>query len=187
MIRPSKSNVFGIDDRIGLPRLTRLRVNFSDLREHRFDHRFNCPNPLCKCSIENESTEHFLLRCLLYSTIRKTLLSNLAIAVNDEILNLPHDHLTSIILYGSTSFNLITNKTILIITLHFIKASGRKSSFLKQIMLCDRASLKTILLWVCFLFILPSIAVQQILRIFQRSVVIVILILLCCVLFFKDR
>ena len=125
MIRPSKSNVFGIEDRIGIPRLTRLRVNFSDLREHRFDHRFNCPNPLCKCSIENESTEHFLLRCPLYSTIRQTLLSNLAIAVNDEILNLPHDHLTSIILYGSTSFNLITNKTILIITLHFIKASGR--------------------------------------------------------------
>ena len=122
MIRPSKSNVFGIEDRIGLPRLTRLRVNFSDLREHGFDHRFNCPNPLCKCSIENESTEHFLLRCPLYSTIRKTLLSNLAIAVNDEILNLPHDHLTSIILYGSTSFNLITNKTILIIKFNKIEA-----------------------------------------------------------------
>ena len=120
-----KSNIFDIQDRIGLPRLTRLRVNFSDLRGHRFAHRFNCPDPPCKCSLENESAEHFLLRCPLYSTTRQTLLSNLAIAVNDEILNLPHDHLTSILLYGSTSFNHITNKIILTITIHFIKASGR--------------------------------------------------------------
>ena len=109
---------------MGLPLLTRLRVNFSDLREHRFNHRFNCTSPICKCSIEDESTEHFLLRCPLYSFIRETLLSNLAIAVNNEILNLPHDHLTSILLYGSTSFNNITNRLILTISIHFIKASG---------------------------------------------------------------
>ena len=125
LIRPPKCNFFGIHDRNGLPLLTRLRVNFSDLREHRFNHSFNCLNPSCKCCTEDESTEHFLLRCPLYSTTRQTLLSNLAIAVNDEILNLPHDHLASILLYGSTSFNHITNRTILTITIHFIKASGR--------------------------------------------------------------
>ena len=89
--------MFGIHDRNGLPLLTRLRVNFSDLREHRFNHNFNCPNPSCKLCIDNESTEHFLLRCPILSTTRQTLLSNLAIAVNDEILNLPHDHLTRIL------------------------------------------------------------------------------------------
>ena len=120
-----KRNIFGIHDRMGLPILTRLRVHFSDLREHRFNHRFNCPSPVCKCSIENESTEHFFLRCPRYSVIRQTLLSNLAIAVNNEILNLPHGHLTNIMLYGSTSFNNVTNKTILTISIHFIKASGR--------------------------------------------------------------
>ena len=125
IFRPAKANMFGIQDRMGLPLLTRLRVNFSDLREHRFNHRFNCTSPICKCSIEDESTEHFLLRCPLYSFIRETLLSNLAIAVNNEILNLPHDHLTSILLYGSTSFNNITNRLILTISIHFIKASCR--------------------------------------------------------------
>ena len=41
MVSPSKSNIFGIQYRIGLPLLTRLHIKFSDLREHRFNHRFN--------------------------------------------------------------------------------------------------------------------------------------------------
>ena len=70
-IRPTKSNVFGIHDRIGLPLLTRSRVNFSDLREHRFNHKFNCPSPLCQCTLDSESTEHFFLRCPQFSSPRQ--------------------------------------------------------------------------------------------------------------------
>ena len=122
LIRPPRSNIFGIHNRNGLPILTRLRLNFSDIREHRFNHSFKCQNPSCKFCTEDESTEHIQLRSSLYSTTRQALLSNLAIAVNDEILNLPHDHLASIIIYGSTSFNHITNRTILTTTIHFIKS-----------------------------------------------------------------
>ena len=74
-IRPSKSNIFDIQGRIGLPRLTRLRVNFSDLRGHRFDHRFNCPDALCKCSLENESAEHFLCAALYTQLLAKPYLA----------------------------------------------------------------------------------------------------------------
>ena len=124
-IRPLKNNTFGIHDLQGIPLLTRMRVGFSDLRDHRYNHSFNCDSPICKCKIEEESNEHFLLRCPLYTLNRKTLLGNIAIAVCDEILNIPHGHLTGILLYGSSSFNYITNMTILRITIHFIKSTGR--------------------------------------------------------------
>ena len=124
-IRPSKSNLFGITDRFGTPLLTRLRVNFSDLRDHRFNHKFNCTSPFCACSSEIESTEHFFLRCPLFISQRQTLLSNIAAALSSDISILPHSHLTNILLYGSPSFNNITNKTILTASLHYIKSSGR--------------------------------------------------------------
>ena len=120
-----KSNLLGMHDRRGTILLTRLRVDFSDLRLHRFNHNFNCPSPTCKCLVEEESPEHFLLRCPLFSLRRITLFSNIVSAVNIEILNLPDDHLTRIILFGSNSFNKITNRTLLLITIHFIKYSGR--------------------------------------------------------------
>ena len=87
-MRPPKRNFFGIIDRKGIPLLTRMRVEFSDLRDHRFNHNFNCISPTCKCEMEYESNEHFLLRCSNH-TFRTILLSNIATAVNDEILNLP--------------------------------------------------------------------------------------------------
>jgi len=124
-IRPPKRNFFGIIDRKGIPLLTRMRVEFSDLRDHRFNHNFNCITPTCKCEMEYESNEHFLLRCPNHTSLRTILLSNIAIAVNDEILNLPPDHLTQILIFGSPSFNDITNRRILEITIHFIKSSGR--------------------------------------------------------------
>ena len=124
-IRPTKSNVFGIHDRIGLPLLTRLRVNFSDLREHRFNHKFNCPSPLCQCTLDSESTEHFFLRCPRFSSPRQTLLSNIASALSTDISVFPHGHLTDILLFGSPAFNPGTNKTILTASLHYIKTTGR--------------------------------------------------------------
>ena len=75
--------------------------------------------------MEYESNEHFLLRCPNHISFRTILLNNIAIAVNNGILNLPPDHLTRILLFGSPSFNDITNKIILEITIHFIKSSVR--------------------------------------------------------------
>ena len=124
-IRPPKNNIFGINDRRGLSLLTRMRVTFSDLRDHRLNHNFLCISPICKCNIEEETNEHYLLRCPLYLHQRNIFLSNIARAFNDEILNLPHRHLAEILLFGSPSFIDITNKTILETTIHYIKLSRR--------------------------------------------------------------
>ena len=63
-IRPFRRSSFGINDIPGIKFLTKLRVEFFDLRSHRAQHNFNCSNPLCSCLIEDESNSHFFLRCL---------------------------------------------------------------------------------------------------------------------------
>ena len=65
LYRPQKSLTYQIAD-IGLKFITRLRCDFSDLRDHRFRHNFNCPSPLCSCRAENKTTTHFLLKCQNY-------------------------------------------------------------------------------------------------------------------------
>ena len=37
-----------MNDRVGVNLLTRLRVDFGDLKLHKFDHRLNC-DCLCSC------------------------------------------------------------------------------------------------------------------------------------------
>ena len=69
-LRPKENCVFAIHDTKGLKLLTRLRLNFSHLNEHKFRHGFkDTVDPVCKCGVETETTLHFLLRCRLYSNI----------------------------------------------------------------------------------------------------------------------
>ena len=57
IIRPSTSKVYNINDTIAIKLITRLRLRFSHLREHRFKHNFqNTLNLLCSCNTEAEST-----------------------------------------------------------------------------------------------------------------------------------
>ena len=63
-IHPVPSNAYTIFDPTGLKLLTRLRLGFSHLNDHRFQHNFHdCMNPLCSCSLEIENTLHHLLYC----------------------------------------------------------------------------------------------------------------------------
>ena len=89
--------------------LTRLRVDFRDLRDHRFNHHFNCINPICACGLEIESTEHFLLRCHRFALPRTVLMGSISDVINPGVLQLPDDHLTQILLFGSKVYNGVTN------------------------------------------------------------------------------
>ena len=68
------TTILNIHDIIGTKLLTRLRVEFSDLRYHKFRHNFNCSCPSCKKIIDIEDNEHFLLHCLRFATKRRDLL-----------------------------------------------------------------------------------------------------------------
>ena len=43
----------------GIRLLTKIRVEFSDLCDHRFNHTFNCESPICACGIGTETSVHF--------------------------------------------------------------------------------------------------------------------------------
>ena len=124
-IRPKMCPVYKIHDPIGLKFLTRLRVNLSHLREHKFCHNFlDTLNPLCSCSLEIESTKHYLLRCPFYTPIRKTLIDNITNAIG-PISHLSDDKLVNLLLYGSDRYNTEQNSFVLKNTIVFLKSSER--------------------------------------------------------------
>ena len=54
--------------------LSRLRLQFTHLNQHKFRHGFNDTiNLMCPCGTDVETTEHFLLRCHCFSTQRSEL------------------------------------------------------------------------------------------------------------------
>ena len=85
--RPKGNSVFDIHDTTGNKLLSRLRLNFSHLNEHKFRHNFNdTVDSMCTCGREPEITLHYLLRSKLYSTQRLELLNNVCI-LNPSLKN----------------------------------------------------------------------------------------------------
>ena len=124
-IRPKERPVYNVIDPSGLKLLTRLRVNLSHLREHKFRHNFlDTINPLCSCSLEIESTKHYLLRCPTYSRIRKTLIDNLSELIG-PLSNLSDKKLVELLLYGNERYSVDINTSLLRNTITFLKSSER--------------------------------------------------------------
>ena len=123
--RPSENKIFNIHDEVGIKLLTRLRLGFRHLRQHKFRHNIaDTLNPLCRCSIEPNATMHFFLRCHFYNVIWANLMSDLL--NTDSSLPTENDEkLLYILLYGNSKFDTITNQNILIFTFKFIKDSHR--------------------------------------------------------------
>jgi hypothetical protein len=123
---PPKRSYFGILDKYGIRPLTKIRVDCSDLRDHRHNHGFvNCPSPMCPCDTGNETSEHFLTRCPRFTSPRAIMLNTISQVLNNDISVLPDDHLSDILLYGSKMYNEITNKLIIESTVRFIKNTKR--------------------------------------------------------------
>ena len=78
IIRPLGNSTYKIWDISGVKLLTKLRVQFSALNEHSFQHAFNCLSPVCPCGNDNENNKHFLLHCPLYDILRRDLFDQLS-------------------------------------------------------------------------------------------------------------
>ena len=104
--------------------LNRLRLNFSNLNEHKFHHNFrDTVKPLCCCNTETGTTSHYLLRCRLLSEQRTKLLENLENL--DNTLLSRHGELLQILLYGSHKFSSSVNNKILSLTIEFLESTKR--------------------------------------------------------------
>ena len=81
-IRSSEKSIFNIYDPQGSKLLNRLRLGFSHLREHKFRHNFtDTVNPLCSCTLDTESTDHFFLGCQNYVSFRTALMNEVVLVL----------------------------------------------------------------------------------------------------------
>ena len=108
LVRPPKRSLLGFHDIEGVRLLTRLRVEFSDLREHRFGHNFQCSSPMCFCQTGIENNERFF---------------HSSVDVGPE--NLSSTDLCNSLLDGNSCFSVDTNHHIIESTIFFIKSTSR--------------------------------------------------------------
>ena len=125
MIRPSRKPIFNIHDITGIKRLTKLRVNFSDLNEHKFRHNFDCVSPTCDCGQANEDNEHFFLHCPLYDNIRQDLFGHLEDILEFSVSSMDSNSLCNLLLFGKPELGVSVNKMIIEETIHFIENTKR--------------------------------------------------------------
>ena len=125
LIRPQKRSLFDFHDIEGVRLLTRLPVEFSDLREHRFRHNIQCFSPMCFCQTGIENNEHFLLHCPRHSSHRRDLLDRISNVVDVDPKNLSSTDLCNLLLYGNSCFSVDTNHHITESTISFIKSTSR--------------------------------------------------------------
>ena len=120
-IRHSQAYVYNVNDYVGVKLWTRLRLNLSHLYEHKFRHNFqDTVNTLCSCSLESESTTHFLLHCPFYNNQR------IIRDIDMTISNLSEDNLVNTLLYGNNEFySSETNTRILNCTICYLTSSER--------------------------------------------------------------
>ena len=116
-----QKSLFAIPDPAGVKLLSRLRLKFSHLNEHKFRHNFkDALSPMCDCGSKTETTDHFFLCCLFFATQRQKLLNDL-LKIDPSLRNLKDELLLDIILYGSDKYKDTVNKEILLYTISYIK------------------------------------------------------------------
>ena len=109
----------------GLKLLTRLRLGFIGLKEHRFNYNFQkCMNPVCSCSLEIEDTSHYLLHCHHY-TLHRVDLMNSVKSICNNFESMTDNNKIMLLLYGDFRFDENKNKFILQST--YIKTTERFS------------------------------------------------------------
>ena len=129
-IRPKPYPIYGIHDPLGLKYLTRLRLGFSHLHEHKFRHNFrDTINPLCPCNLESETTSHFLLRCTFFICHRKELFDSLEL-IDPQLTRFNVEKLVTTLLFGDVSYSPENNATIILASIKYILDTNRFSNSL---------------------------------------------------------
>ena len=73
-----QKSLLAIHDPAGVRLLSRLRLKFSHLNEHKRRHNFkDALSPMCDCGSETEKTDHFFLHCPFFAINRQKLLNAL--------------------------------------------------------------------------------------------------------------
>ena len=98
-IRPKTNCFFNCLNPKGIKQITKLRLGFSHLRDHKFKRSFH----YCSCGIEVETTVHYLLHCPNYLHERKTLLSDIKSTLPNILEQ--NDSFINVFVFGDTSLD----------------------------------------------------------------------------------
>ena len=130
-LRPKPISVIKLGNNPGFILLTRLRVGFSHLREHKFRHGFlDTLDPFCNCRLNSiETTEHFLLHCSNHSNVRTDLFNSLR-NLDIQLIPLNPSFLSRLLLYGSENLSNDVNRELLTSVIKFLRDSERFSGSL---------------------------------------------------------
>ena len=124
-VRPSGSTVFNCHNPKGVKLLTRSRLGFSHLRDHKFKHNFqDSLKPICSCGNDIETPAHFLFHCPNFSNERSSFL-NIIESIDRNFLTRSESQVTETLLYGDSNSNNITNTLILNAMIDFLIATKR--------------------------------------------------------------
>ena len=110
----------------GVRLLTKLRLKFSVLNEHKFRHNIDSPTPFCACGNGMEDNDHFLLRCPQFDVMRPDLFGRLS-EIPGLNIDLDDKPLCDLLLFGDSKNSVIINRIILEATISFIKNTKRFS------------------------------------------------------------
>ena len=117
-IRP-KPNRTCWNNPIGIKLITRLRLGFSHLRDHKSKYNFlDCLNPICSCGKDIETTVHYLLQCPIFSDVRSIFFNKFQ-SIDENVLS-GIDARISETLFDISSFNERKNTFILNTTIDYI-------------------------------------------------------------------
>ena len=119
--------MYNIHDPTGVKWMFQLRVGLSSLKSHKKSHNFaDTPNDTCQCSLNAETTQHFLLDCPNFNAHRRELFQivNPILVANSKI-DLNDRELVHLLLYGNDKFTFHENQIILKATMTYIGKTSR--------------------------------------------------------------
>ena len=106
-----QNSIHNIHNPVGVKYLTRSRLGLSHLNEHKFRYNFqDCLDPLCSCSFEDKTTNHYFLHCHYYNDIHKTLLDTVKEITNKCLSDFSDETLVNLLLCGISIYNLEENR-----------------------------------------------------------------------------
>ena len=124
-IKPSSNSLFNCHSLKGIKLITRLRLDLSHLRMHKFRLNFqDTLNPIWSCGDDIETAIHYLLHCSNYSDEGRTLLEGLQ-SIGEKIHDKSDSQITELLLFGVSSNNDASNTYILNATIQCILATKR--------------------------------------------------------------
>ncbi len=118
--------LYKIENEYGNIHQTRLRLGLSHLRAHLFKHNL-IDDPTCQfCSLEPETTSHYILRCPTYNRVRVRFLIGLTgLLDHTYITSLNDDKIVQIFLHGDPDLTFEINSNIISMAQSFIVDSER--------------------------------------------------------------